>query len=56
MQILLRNFVLNFMVCKQKHDSISFSDFTLFLILDPNEWADIFAASGAKYVSPISLS
>jgi alpha-L-fucosidase len=25
------------------------------LILDPNEWADIFAASGAKYVTNISL-
>ncbi len=25
-------------------------------LLDPNEWADIFAASGAKYVYPIFFS
>ncbi len=27
-----------------------------YLLVDPNEWADIFAASGAKYVHLIPLS
>jgi hypothetical protein len=53
MRILLNNFMQNFTVNKD-HSYPSFYQ-KCYFPLDPNEWADIFAASGAKYVQLITL-
>ncbi len=53
MRILLNNFMQNFMV-NEDHCSLSLYQ-KYYFPLDPNEWADIIAASGAKYVQLITL-
>ncbi len=53
MRILLNNFMQNFTV-NLDHSYPSLSQ-KYYFPLDPNEWADIFAASGAKYVRIITL-
>jgi alpha-L-fucosidase len=54
MRILLLNFMLNSMVSMKRFTLFVF-DLLPSTLPDPNEWADIFAASGAKYVQIITL-
>jgi hypothetical protein len=51
-RILLNNFVQNFTV-NTDHSSLSLYQ-KYYFPLDPNEWVDIIAASGAKYVQLIT--
>ena len=53
MPILLRYSVQNSTVIT--HHFLEFGFERKLAHLDPNEWADIFAASGAKYGHPISI-